>query len=258
MALGALALLGGCASLDTGADAATGQAADRTAWGNWMVEVSDVLPGDTPGTVLLRTESSRAPECADEPTVDVTVEGELIYVTVSAMHSPDEKVAGVRCAVDPAVLDLPLTVGPLGEDAILIVNMETWELADSGGFARCDQYLGCGTPPIDPCDGYLGRFVADLDVPQHTSQGVWACDGTWMAYSVDPATSYCGPSDGESTCDVPSQQRIAILKFDPDAPAWVVQSWMDPPVTCADIGDRVPDMPQATCLSLFEATEPPA
>jgi len=254
MAVGVLALLGGCAALDVGANAPSGQASDRTGWGNWMVDVSDVLPGDTPGTILLRTESSRAPECADEPTVDVTVEGERIYVTVSAMHSPDEKVAGVRCAVDPTERDLPLNVGPLGDGTILIVNQETWELADSGGFARCDLYLGCGTPPEDPCDGYLGQFVSQLDVPQHTSQGVWGCDGTWMVYSVDPATSFCGPSDGESTCDVPSQQRIAILRFDPDVPAWVVQAWTTPPVTCADVGKLVPAMPQATCLSFFAAS----
>lgn len=247
----ALALLGGCASVNGAASIPSGQAGDHFGWGIWQVDVSEVLPGDEAGTIILRTESTTAPECADEPTVDVTVEGPRTYVTVSAMYSPDETVDGTRCERDPEVRDLPLRVGELTSDTILIVNGETWESDGAGGVARCDRYLGCGDPPADPCDGYLARFTGDLDVPQHTSQGVWACDGTWMTYVIDPATSYCGPSDGESTCDVPSQQRVAILKFDPDVPAWVAVTWLEPPVTCASIVTSVPEMTEATCLALL-------
>ncbi len=251
LVVGVVAVLAGCASVNGAADVPSGHVGDHFGWGNSQVDVSDVLPGDDPGTLLLRTEATRAPECTDEPTVDVTVDGARIFVTVSAMHSADAKVAGVNCAIDPTVRDLPLQVGVLQSDTILIVNGETWESNGAGGVARCDRYLGCGEPPADPCDGYLARFIMDLDVPQHTSQGVWWCDGTWMAYVVDPATSYCGPSDGESTCDVPSQQRIAILKFDPDVPSWVTVTWLKPPVTCTDIVASVPEMTQATCLALL-------
>ena len=132
----------------------------------------------------------------------------------------------------------------------LILNSEAWEPDGGGGFQRCDEYLGCGPPPEDPCDGYLGRFVAGLDVPQHTFQGVEACDGTWMIYAVNPAAADCGPVDGESTCDVPSQLRYAVLRFDPAVPAWVEQDWISGTHGC----DDVPDLPQELCAGLPPAS----
>ena len=252
VAVGVLALVSGCAS-PTGFGAAGAPTPDRIEWGIAQVDVSDVLPGDGPTTALLVTESTVSPECEDDPHADVTLDAGRIFVTVTAMYAPDANVSGGRCAKEATVRELAVELGPVSDTTVLIVNGETWELGETGGFQRCDEYLGCGEPPADPCDGYLARFIMDLDVPQHTQQGVWGCDGTWMAYVIDPATSYCGPSDGESTCDVPSQQRIAILKFDPDVPSWVTVTWLEPPVTCTDIVASVPEMTQATCLALLPA-----
>jgi hypothetical protein len=71
-----------------------------------------------------------------------------------------------------------------------------------------------------------------------------------MVYAVDPAASFCGPTDGASTCDVPSQLRYAILRFDPAVPAWTAQDWVSPQHTCADVRESLPDLPAAMCIDV--------
>lgn len=130
------------------------------------------------------------------------------------------------------------------------LDQETWEPGPDGRYRRCDELLGCGEPPADPRAGYLGRFVARLDVPQHASRGVESCDGTWMIFRVDPSSGLCGPQDGEPTCDVPSDRRYAVLWFDTSVPAWVARDWITERRSCAEVLTALPDLPAAMCQDL--------
>ena len=224
---------------------------DISDWGLSLAEVTAVRPGDSDSTVLIETEVYVAPPCAGHPEAsNIQWEYGDFYATIAVPTDPAPQESGRDCPAGSSTGELLLDLGqPLG-DAALILNQDPWERDPAGGYRPCDEYLGCGDPPEDTCQGYTGRFLAFLDVPRHSRLGVEDCDGTWMTFHVDAAASFCGPQDGESTCDVPSQLKYAVLWFDASVPAWVEKDWVTPERGCDQVLADLPDFPAAMCEAL--------
>lgn len=244
LALVVAALLTGCASLrapagpDASAPPAVAADVPPQEWPESAATVTALEPGADDRTVVVRTTVPVAPGCAGEPRVSaVVVENDVVHVTVVVPVSPANDEFGGPCSEGEAVGRAELVLdAPLGDRAIAVNSGldGSWESDGAGGYAPCDPYLGCGDPPAEPCDGYLGRYLAFLDVPRHTSQGVVGCADPWLVYVLDPAASFCGPGDGETSCDVESQRRYELLRFDPAVPAWVRVGASAVGGTCAD------------------------
>jgi hypothetical protein len=220
--------------------------ADTTGWTLSVADVTEVLPGDGESSLLLRTVVvGVAPSCAAQPEVGYPGwENGMFYAVVAA------PVSGGPCADGAATGEVLVDLGRSPDGAVLVLNQQAWEPGPDGRYQRCDEFLGCGEPPVDPCQGYTGRFLARLDAPRGAGKGIESCDGTWMIFRVDPSSGLCGPQDGESTCDVPSDRRYAVLWFDASVPAWVARDWITERRTCAEVLTALPDLPAAMCQDL--------
>jgi hypothetical protein len=158
--------------------------------------------------------------------------------------SSEDGTVGTACvgglATGEAVLEAPTALA----DRVLILNGARWERAPgSQDYQPCDEHLGCGPPPTDPCDGvYVAQLVSGFDAPQHSYQGVEACDGTWLVYLLDTSAGVCW--GGSTPCA--STGRYTFWKFDPLARKW---GRVSATITggCGRVRDDAPDFPTVLC-----------
>ncbi|MEV5718867.1 hypothetical protein AB0L41_33685 [Amycolatopsis mediterranei] len=134
--------------------------------------VTDVRPGPDDHSAVLHV---NLPTCADAPHTQVTEADGRIDAGVRYRPRPDPD-------CKQASADFPFrTAAPIGERPVIVNDAESWGLV-SGGWKRCDRYVGCH-PPADHCDpAYVGQleFSAEAEFPGTAR----ACDQNWLVHDL--------------------------------------------------------------------------
>ncbi|WP_153033236.1 hypothetical protein [Amycolatopsis sp. YIM 10] len=205
----------------------------------WAAEVTGVRPGADAASVVIGVS---VPDCAGEPRVEMlTEENDTVYANVVVSGRGD-------CAGRKAAEVVLRTPGPLGARPLMLNSMDVWG-PSGGGYARCDEQLGC-LPPEDHCaEAWIDKTVYGMDVPVkrlHGVRDVRGCDGDWLVLDIDRSAGDCPPAEGASPCTAGGQASRVFFEWRDGWSSFAGSRQAG----CADAHAVRPEFPAALCASL--------